>query len=146
MTRAQFQAAMAVHAQAILEEIVEDKRNPVVAKFEQMLSRRAAARLEKRHGEALVREILAGLAEEANFPPACLLWNAVHWDVPLSCFLRMRREPVFRVEKIDERGQTEVGVEVAYGAAKRGAATREVFVLRRDWEGRLVVAERARVS
>ncbi|MEM8954715.1 MAG: hypothetical protein AAGD22_11230 [Verrucomicrobiota bacterium] len=146
MTRAQFQAAMAVHAQSILEEIVEDKRNPVVAKFEQMLARRAAARLEKQYGEALVREIFSGLAAEPNFPPACLLWNAIHWDVPLSCFLRVRREPVFRVEKIEERGQVEVGVEVSYGAARKGGATHEVFTMKRDWEGRLVVVSRARVG
>ena len=135
---------MAVHAQGIIEEIIEEKRNPVAARFERMQARRAASRLAKRHGEALVREILSGLAEVPDFPPSSLLWNAIHWDVPLSCFLRMRREPVFRVLKIEERGRLGARVEVEHGQAKRREATREEFVMRRDWQGHFVV-ERRRV-
>jgi hypothetical protein len=142
LTRAQFHAAMAVHAQGIIDEIVEDKRNPVAARFEQMLARRAASRLAKRHGEGLVREILSGLAEAPDFPPSSLLWNAIHWDVPLACFLRMRREPVFRVVKIEEQGRLGVRVEVEHGSARKREAMREEFVLRRHWQGHLVVESR----
>jgi hypothetical protein len=71
------------------------------------------------------------MAEVPDFPPARYLWNAAHPDVPLHCFLRIRREPVFRILTFVLRGE-ELEVAVEYGAAKRGMGTRRKFILRRD--------------
>jgi hypothetical protein len=79
----------------------------------------------------LVREILVALAEVPDFPPARYLWNAAHPDVPLHCFLRMRREPVFRILNIDHRSDV-IELLAEYGDGGRGRGTRRLFVLKRD--------------
>ena len=88
---------MAEHAKGLIEEIEEDRKNPIAAYVDKVLSKQAANKLARRYTEPVVREVLAALAEVPDFPPAHLLWNAEHRDVPLHCFLRMRTEPVFRV-------------------------------------------------
>ena len=87
---------MTIHQQRLLVEIAEGRENPVLSCLDEKLSRYAANRLERRHGERLIRMVLGALADIENFPPADLLWNAGHPDVPLHCFFRLRREPVFR--------------------------------------------------
>jgi hypothetical protein len=129
--REELQALMAVHARELIAEMEQDYQNPAAALLENLLARRAAGRLIRRHGSRLVREVLVALAAVPDFPPARHLWNADHPDVPLHCFLRMRREPVFRILGIQARADT-LEVLVEHGAAARGRATRRRFTLRRD--------------
>lgn len=141
ITRAQLHAAMELHARELIAEMLEARRNPLVAWLDETLARQAAARLVKRHGEPLLREVLAVLGELAHFAPARLLWNAGHPDVPLHCFLRTRREPVFRIIHFDAQPSV-VQLQVEYGKAAKRAAFRESFVLRRTRAGTLVVQAR----
>lgn len=134
LERDEFQALMAVHARELIAEMEEDRMNPAAAWIERLLSGRAAARLVRRHGSRLLREVLVALSEVPDFPPARYLWNAGHPDVPLHCFLRIRREPVFRIVSIELKGR-EIVVATEHGAAPRGRSTFTRFILRRgdDW-------------
>ena len=78
------------------------------------------------------------LAQVEDFPPARYWWNASHPDVPLHCFLRMRREPVLRLVQFGQRADT-VQVTVEYGDGDGGRLLRRNFVLRRDATWRLTV-------
>ena len=141
LTREQLHAAMAFHARNLIEEVVEARENPLAAWWEGLLARKSASRLAARHGERRVRAIFSALAEIPDFLPAQWLWNAHHPDVPLFCFLRLRREPVFRLLKVvNEAGVVTVAIE--YGATDRKDATREEFVLRHKRFGGLEVTER----
>lgn len=124
-------ALMALHARGLIEEMEEDYQNPAAAWIESLLARRAIRRLVSRHGSRLLREVLGALADVPDFPPARLLWNATHPDVPLHCFMRMRREPVFRILSLEVLSGV-VRVAVEHGDAARGKATRQAFVLKRD--------------
>ncbi len=137
MERDEMQALMALHARELIAEMVEDYQNPAAAWVEGLLAKRAAAKLVRRHGSRLIREILIALSEVPDFPAARLLWNAAHPDVPLHCFLRIRRQPVFRVIEVRHRAE-EIEVTVEHGEAGRGKATRRIFVLKRDFQWRLV--------
>ncbi len=129
--REELHAMMAVHARELITEMEDDWLNPAAAWIERLLARQAAGRLTRRHGAGLLREVLAALAELPDFPPAKYLWNATHPDVPLHCFLRMRREPVFRITDFRQReGFIELATE--HGSARRGLATRRKFTLRRN--------------
>lgn len=103
ITRAQLHAGLAWHAEGLVEEIIEDHENPVAAWWDGMLARRAAARWTDRHGIWRIRHILAALAKVPDFEASRLLWNALHPDVPLHCFFRMRRQPVFQLLRIENR-------------------------------------------
>ena len=129
--RDEMHAMMAIHARELIQEMEEDHQNPAAALVESLLARRAVSRLVRRHSGRLFREILVALAERTDFPPARYLWNASHPDLPLHCFLRIRREPVFRISSIQQQGQ-EVAVTVEHGSAGRGKATLRKFLLRRD--------------
>lgn len=134
--REELHAMMAVHARELITEMEDDWLNPAAAWIESLLARQAAGRLARRHGAGLLREVLAALAELPDFPPAKYLWNATHPDVPLHCFLRMRREPVFRIKDLRQReGFIELATE--HGSARRGLATCRKFTLRRDAKWRL---------
>jgi len=137
--REEMHALMALNARELIAEMEEDRLNPAAALMEYLLCRRAAARLVRKHGGRLLREILHALSLERDFPPSRLLWNASHPDVPLHCFLRMRREPVFRVDSIAAK-DGDVVVEVGYGSAEKGRTTKRTFTLRRgaDWKLRVV--------
>jgi hypothetical protein len=136
--RDELQALMAVHARELIAEMEEDYQNPAAAWIESLLARRAAGRLVRRHGSRLLREVLMALSELEDFPPARLLWNASHPDLPLHCFLRIRREPVFRISNLDHRPE-EIEVTIEHGEAGRGRATRTLFLLKRDDQWRLKV-------
>ena len=138
LTREQLHAAMSLHAGDLVEEIVEARRNPVRALYENALSRRAAARLVRQHGEGVVRAVLIALSNAPEFPMARFLWNASHRDLPLSCLFRMRQEPVFRLESI-RVAPWRVRVVVEYGSAGKGACDRQEIELHRDRFGRLVM-------
>ncbi len=141
VSREQLHDVMERHQRALIEEIGEAHLNPVAFYLEHLRNRSLAARLARKHGEAAVREVLEALGEVEGFRPANLLWNAGHWDVPLYCFFRTKREPVFRVVHL-EADRMRATVSVEHGSARRGAATREVFRMQRHWSGELVVAER----
>ena len=136
ITRAQLQAAMTIHQQRLLVEIAEARENPVLSCLDEKLSRYAAGRLERRHGERLIRMVLGALADIENFPPADLLWNAGHPDVPLHCFFRLRREPVFRLIRLtmDPLG---VKVIIEHGRSSKRQTTRQEIQLLRDRFGNL---------
>ncbi len=141
ISRDELQAQMGAHQRHIIEELEENRRNPVATLLEQMRNRRAANKLTKQHEEASVREVLSALADQLNFPPSNLLWNAEHREVPLFCFIRMKHEPVFRVTSLDIHPQV-ASIEIEYGKTKPKETTREVISLRRDQQGRLVVLRR----
>ena len=138
ITRAQLQAAMSVHQQRLLLEIAEARKRPALSFLDEKLSRYAASRLERRHGEKIIRMVLRALADIDGFPPADLLWNAEHSDVPLHCFFRLRREPVFRLISltVDPLG---VKVVIEHGRAARRHTTRQEIQLLRDRFGKLTV-------
>lgn len=142
LERDEFHALMAVHARELIAEIEEDYQNPAAAWIENLLSRQAAGRLIRRHGSRLLREVLVALAEVRDFPPARYLWNAAHPDVPLHCFLRIRRAPVFRILQFDHRSNS-IDVLVEHGEAGRGRGTRQLFRLKRDdhWHLRAEIAD-----
>jgi hypothetical protein len=129
--REEMHALMALHARELIQEMEEDHQNPAAAWIESLLARRAASQLVRRHGMRLIREILGALGELPDFPPVRHLWNVSHPDVPLHCFLRIRREPVFRILSIAPRSDG-FQVVLEHGEAKRGKTTRQEFLLKRD--------------
>lgn len=129
--RDEVHALMALHARELIQEMEVDHQNPAAALIETLLARRSAGRLARNHGGRLLREVLVALADAPDFPPAKYLWNAAHPDVPLHCFLRMRREPVFRILAIRPKSG-EIAVDVEYGSSGRGKGTRQTLILKRD--------------
>ena len=142
INREELHEAMRVHQQDIIDEMEEDYQNPLAAYIERLRNTRAAQRLAARHSEALIRGIFAALAETPNFPPARFLWNAWHWDVPLSCFIRTKRKPVFRILRLEMKGQQTARIIVTYGQKDSDVETREHFTLERDWRGHFTVETR----
>lgn len=145
ISREEFRKSMAEHAREIIAEMEEDHANPALAFLEQMLSRRIASRLLRKHDEPVIREVLTALAEVEDFPPGRWLWNAVHPHIPLHAFFRSRREPVFRITMLEALPQV-VNVSVEYGSADKSQVAREEFRLRRDRRGRLGLEHRRRLQ
>lgn len=139
--RVEMHALMALHARELIQEMEEDRQNPAAAWIESLLARRAAGRLIRQHSARLLREVLVALAEVPDFPPVRFLWNAAHPDVPLHCFLRIRKEPVFRILDLKSKSG-EIHVLVEHGDGAKGKGTRRSFVLRRDpsWKLRVEAA------
>lgn len=140
--RDELHALMALNARELISEMEEDHLNPASALIEGLLTRRAAARLVRRHGGRLMREILHALSEVGDFPPARRLWNALHPDVPLHCFIRVRRVPVFGFVSIERNGSDFI-VETRHGPAGKKNGIFRSFTLRRgpDWKLRVVPEE-----
>lgn len=134
--REEMHSLMALHARELIQEMEEDRQNPAAAWIESLLARRAAKRLVKLHGARLMREVLGALADIPEFPPVRHLWNSAHSDVPLHCFFRIRREPVFRILSISARPDG-FQVMIEHGEAARGKGTRRSFILKRDGHWRL---------
>ncbi|MBU6179791.1 MAG: hypothetical protein KGR69_09000, partial [Verrucomicrobia bacterium] len=124
-------AALAVHARGIISEMVEAHRNPKTSYLERLRNRAAARKLSSKHGRARLREILATLGAIDGFPPAQILWNAGHADVPLHCFFRSRIEPVFRITRLDVQPML-VSLDVEYGPSDRTRTIRESILLQRN--------------
>ena len=141
LSRDQFQAAMRVHAEALIAEMEEAHRNPLAEAFEDVKRRFAEAKWTRRHNEDELREIFATLAELNDFPPALHLWNAAHRHVPLRCFFRPSHEPVFRILQL-QAGNYRIRITVEYGAATKKLATREEIDLQREPTGRLTLRDR----
>jgi hypothetical protein len=129
--REQLHAGLAVHAREIIGEMEEEHRHPRRSYLERLRNFAAARRLAKRHGAARIREILAALGAIDGFPPAQILWNAGHSDVPLHCFFRMKIEPVFRIIRLEVQPML-VSLDVEYGAHDRSKTTRESILLQRN--------------
>lgn len=89
--------------------------------------KRCVERLLRRCGRRVLRDVLTALAELENFPPAARLWNAGHEDVPLECFIRWGRAPVFRIREILAKNDT-VHLLLEYG----GGPVKERMTFRRD--------------
>lgn len=131
ISREELHAALAVHARGLIAEMVEERRNPKTSYLERLRNFAAARRLAKKHGPARLREILAALGAIEGFPPAQLLWNAGHADVPLHCFFRSRIEPVFRITRLEVRPML-VSLDVEYGPRARDRTIRESILLQRN--------------
>lgn len=129
--RDELHAMMALHARELIQEMDEDYQNPASAWIESLLARRAMGKLVRRHSARLLREVLVALSAVEDFPPYRYLWNASHPDIPLHCFLRVRREPVFRILSLESKGG-EIFVLTEFGEAAKGMGTRRSFRLRRD--------------
>lgn len=140
MEREEMQALMALHARELIAEMEEDYLNPAAALMEQLLARRQSSKLARKHGGRLLREVLHALSEVEDFPPSKYLWNALHPDVPLHCFLRIKRTPVFRILSIEWDAGT-VKVDTRYGSAEKGKSLQRSFVLRRGRWGVLEVLD-----
>lgn len=141
ITREEFRTRMAECAGEIIDEMKEDHLNPVAAFMEQMLSRRAASKLLRKHEEAVIREVLQALSEVEDFAPARWLWNAAHPHIPLHAFFRSQRKPVFRVVVLEALPQL-VSVTVEYGTPGMDGLVREQIRFRRDRRGRLGLERR----
>lgn len=142
LTREQLREALQAHALELIDEMEDVHANPQASWLETMLNKHQAARLIRQHGEPIVREIFLALSEVPNFRPAQFLWNADHDHMPLHCFLRSRREPVFRVVRITSAPFV-INVVVEHGKPKKSEVTREMFRLERDRTGVLTVVERS---
>jgi hypothetical protein len=129
---------MARHAQGLIEEMEEDYQNPAAAFAEYLLANRAMSKLARKHGAILLRQTFHALSEVEDFPPAHLLWNALHLDVPLHCFTRIRRAPVFRVLSMQISGSWLVVV-TEHGPLAKQLRTRRKFMLQRNALGKLRV-------
>ena len=131
ISREELHASLALHARTLIAEMVEAKKNPRTSYLERLRNYAAARRLAGKHGTARVREILGALGEIEGFPPAQILWNALHADVPLHCFIRSRIEPVFRITRLEVQPMS-VSIEVEYGANDRSRTTREAILFQRN--------------
>jgi len=65
--------------------------------------------------------------------------------VPLHCFIRMRKEPVFRIKDLQVTGPR-VTIKVEHGSNQGKLTVREEIALRRNRIGELVVESRMRFS
>lgn len=144
LSREELHAALDAHARELIAEMLEARANPVAAMFDGLLSRHAAHRLAVAHGEHAVRVVLRALADVPDFPPSRRLWNALHEDVPLHCFLRTRLHPVFRLNDLTLLPLM-AGAEVEYSQAGDSQVVRESIVLRRKPGGPWVCASRIRL-
>jgi hypothetical protein len=131
ISREDLHASLALHAKSLITEMEEEVKNPKTSYLERLRNFAAARKLVKKHGSARLREVLAALGELEEFPPAQILWNASHSDVPLHCYFRSRIEPVFRITKLDLQPMI-VSLEVEYGAHERSKTTREAILFQRN--------------
>ena len=137
--RDELQERMGVLARELIVEMEEERGNPIAAYIDRVRNLRASKKWVKQHGEASVRELFFAMSEVEDFSPALILWNAEHWDVPLHCFFRQKRDPVFRVCEMQVKMRV-AEVVVEYGVS--GDIKKERFCLKRDWQGKMEVVER----
>jgi hypothetical protein len=132
--RTEFQTLMAIHARELIVEIEEEHQNPLAAWLESRLAKASIRKLLKKHTPFQIREVLMALSEAPDFPLAKYLWNASHPDIPLHCFFRVRKEPVFQILSMQAVGDTvEVHLEIYQ------SRNRERITLTRDARWQLSV-------
>lgn len=141
ISREELHATMALHARGLITEMEEEYENPKTSYLERLRNFAAARRLIRRHGGPLIREVFSTLGRIEDFPPAQLLWNAGHSDVPLHCFFRSRFEPVFRVKSMDVQPM-EITLAIEYGPHEKNQTIREKILLKRDGRLQLHLSER----
>ena len=139
--RAELHAMMAVHARGLIEEMEIEREFPLESRLEQWRNRHHAARLSARHGERRVREVFHALSTMEDFFPTNLLWNAAHFHVPLHCFIRSKRAPIFRVKKMNSNAAS-VTVWVEYNESDGGEIIHEKIHLLRNRKWILEVVKR----
>lgn len=133
ITREQLHAAMAWHARELLVEVEEAVEDPKATWWETMLAKRASSRIANRHGARRVRSVLHALSRLDGFDHARYLWNALHPDVPLHCFFRMRRAPLFRLVALENRhGMLRATIE---RDNEKGELFRETYLLEHGLHG-----------
>lgn len=142
LTREELHEKMAIHARALIEEMEEEHANPLGSLVERWRNRHHASRLIAKHGERRVREVFHALSELEDFFPAGLLWNASHFHVPLHCFIRMQRAPLFRVKKMSSTPSS-VTLEIEYSQHSNDLRHRETFHLVRNRRWLLEVVKRS---
>lgn len=131
ISREELQATMAIHARGLIDEMETERKDPKTSYLERLRNFAAARKLARKYGTKTVREVFSAMGMIEGFPPAQLLWNAGHADVPLHCFIRSRIEPVFRVTKFEVEAMS-AHVEVEYGADDRKRTTRERIRFQRN--------------
>ncbi|MDF1659471.1 MAG: hypothetical protein P1U58_17780, partial [Verrucomicrobiales bacterium] len=114
ISREELQSTMALHARGLIQEMETERKNPKTSYIERLRNFGAARKLARKHGKARLREILGAMGRIEGFPPAQILWNAGHADVPLHCFFRSRIEPVFRITRMKVEAM-KIQVDVEYG-------------------------------
>jgi hypothetical protein len=139
--RVELHEKMALHARALIEEMEIEHQHPLESLWEQLRNRHHAVRLSAKHGERRVREVLHALGELDDFIPAALLWNAAHFHVPLHCFIRCKRAPIFRVKKMTSTAMS-VTVWIEYNEQEGEEIFREKIHLMRTRKWQLEVASR----
>lgn len=137
-------ALMAQHQAAIIEEAEEERLNPFASYLDRMMNKRMAKKLITRYGEANIRELCFALSELSDFLPAAFLWNVNHWDLPLHCFIRHKREPIFRIQEVFIRSARAMML-IEHGSARKGATIRERVHFERHWRGEMQVVKRERL-
>tara|TARA_R110000850_G_scaffold202967_8_gene329077 strand:+ start:779 stop:1240 length:462 start_codon:yes stop_codon:yes gene_type:complete len=141
ISREELHSFLAIHAHGLINEMEDAKENPKTSYLERLRNFAAARRLARKHGRMRIREILSALGRIDEFPPAQILWNASHTDVPLHCFIRSRIEPVFRITKLSiEPMKIEVAVE--YGPNDKRKSIKETVILQRNATLELELLER----
>ncbi|MEM7600953.1 MAG: hypothetical protein AAF357_06010 [Verrucomicrobiota bacterium] len=141
ISREELQATMALHARGLIDEMEKERKNPKTSYIERLRNFAAARKLARKHGKAQLREILSTMGSIEGFPPAQILWNAGHADVPLHCFFRTKIEPVFRVTRLDVEAM-KVEIDVEYGPADKKKTIKESIVMQRDAMLTLTLTER----
>lgn len=131
ISREELQATMALHARGLIDQMEEERQNPKTSYLERLRNFAAARKLARKHGSKAIREILTAMGLIEGFPPAQILWNAGHADVPLHCFFRSRLEPVFRITRLEVHPM-KVAIEVEYGAHDKKKTTRETIRFQRN--------------
>jgi hypothetical protein len=139
VNRQQLRDTLHSHAQLLIAEMVEAKAEPQASWIESMQNRLQATALVRKYGEPILREVFVALSEMPHFPAAHYLWNADHPTMPLDCFLRNRREPLFRVIKLQSAAFI-VTLTIEHGTRK--SPQRETLTLERDRSGQLIVTGR----
>lgn len=141
ITREEFREAMSVHTRELIQEMEQAHTNPLIAKFNELMNRREAWKWSRKHGEAVIREILFALMDEERFTPARWLWNVAHPHIPLHCFFRTRGTPLMRFLELTVRPQM-VTVHIEHGGSETLPPTREQFTLQRNRRAQLFVQRR----
>ena len=131
ISREELQATMAIHARGLIDEMEDERKNPKTSYLERLRNFSAARRLARKYGSKAIREVFSAMGRINGFPPAQILWNAGHTDVPLHCFIRSRKEPVFRVKRLELKPMR-VEIDVEYGSNKKTETIRETISFQRN--------------
>ena len=152
----EFRRQMRLACVEVIEEMKQDKLNPLAAMAENLQCRYDVARLLRGHSQQDLREVLEALAREEHLPVSRYLWNAAHPHIPLHSFFRVRRQPTLRIHQIRGCGRSaarqlsSTGTRAEDGVTISGAQSLEIELeydgrrqwlrLQRDRRGRLQLA------